>query len=86
MNVANKAEFDVLIDCRGLNCPHPIVNMAKEMRNREEGEIVKIIADDPACPSNLKAWIKRTKNELLTLNTEQDKVTAFIRKTFKNYK
>ncbi|HEO66321.1 MAG TPA: sulfurtransferase TusA family protein [Spirochaetes bacterium] len=86
MSIANEIPFDRLLDCRGLRCPHPIVNMAREMRIIEEGETIKLIADDLACPSDINAWVKYSNNELLRLKSDDNEIIAFIRKSIKNFK
>ncbi len=86
MNVGNTETYNVLLDCRGLKCPHPIVKMAREVRIIEEGEIIKLIADDPACPSDIKAWVNYSNNELLILSSEKNEIIALIRKAIKDFK
>jgi len=47
------------LDCKGLNCPMPIVRLSQAMRKLETGESIKIFADDPAFRADLEAWVRR---------------------------
>jgi tRNA 2-thiouridine synthesizing protein A len=44
MENAKKEKIDVL----GLRCPEPLMLIRKKMRELSEGDILEIIADDPA--------------------------------------
>ena len=57
------------VDCEGLRCPMPIVRVAKAVRDLEAGELLKVVASDPAFPADIRAWAEMTGNELLELST-----------------
>ncbi|MEB2792535.1 MAG: sulfurtransferase TusA family protein [Caldisphaeraceae archaeon] len=77
------SEEKKVIDARGLACPGPITNLTKAYRNAKNGDILEIWATDPGFKSDIKAWVERTKNELLDLKEEQDKIVAVIKITAK---
>ncbi len=68
------------VDARGLNCPMPIIRLAKEMEFAERNEVIEISADDPAFETDLRAWCKVTKNELLEVVNEGNVTMAYVRK------
>lgn len=47
------------LDCRGLNCPMPIVRLSQAMRKLSAGDVITILADDPAFRADLEAWVRR---------------------------
>ncbi len=47
------------LDCKGLNCPMPIVRLSQAMRKLAAGESITIFADDPAFRADLEAWVRR---------------------------
>jgi len=55
------------LDCRGLKCPMPIVKIAQTARGMQSGQILTVVASDPAFPADLRAWVEMTGNELLEL-------------------
>ena len=64
---------ETILDCRGLSCPMPIVKISMSIRKLAEGELLTVLADDPAFKTDLEAWAEKTGNELVEFNdgTEQ---------------
>jgi tRNA 2-thiouridine synthesizing protein A len=71
---------DSTLDCRGLYCPEPIFRTREEINKLESGQILEVIADDPAAEEDLKRWAKNTGNELLELRKEGYEIVALIKK------
>jgi TusA-related sulfurtransferase len=68
------------IDARGKSCPLPIVLIAKAMRSLPAGTAVTVRADDRAFPEDLRAWCRKTKHELLSLDSRPGFHEAVIKK------
>ena len=49
-------ESAVLLDCRGMLCPVPIIRLSKAVKAAEIGQLVKLLATDPGSEPDLKAW------------------------------
>jgi tRNA 2-thiouridine synthesizing protein A len=47
-----------MLDCRGMRCPLPIIELAKAWPDVEVGELVEVLADDPAAGPDLQAWCR----------------------------
>jgi TusA-related sulfurtransferase len=45
----------------------PIINTRGEMDKLAIGEILEVLADDPAAEEDLKAWAKRTGQKMLNI-------------------
>jgi TusA-related sulfurtransferase len=71
---------EVFINCRGLQCPGPIVRLFKEAQNCAAGDIMNIEATDMGFKKDIAAWCKKTKNELLSLEEENGVIKASIKK------
>jgi TusA-related sulfurtransferase len=71
---------DSVLDCRGLYCPEPIFRTREEINKLESGQVLEVIADDPASYEDLQRWAKNTGNELLELRKEGYDVIALIKK------
>lgn len=56
------------LDCKGLNCPMPIVKISKAMKKLGPGDRLEVTASDPAFLADVRAWAKKTGNPLV----EQD--------------
>lgn len=58
------------IDCIGLFCPMPIVKIRDAIRDLSLGEVLEMMADDPASEADMKSWSKRTGHELLEISRD----------------
>ena len=69
------------LDCIGLYCPVPVIKTKEAIDKLAAGQVLEVLADDPAAPEDMKAWAKRTGNELLTIDKTPEGVRFLIRKT-----
>ncbi len=69
------------LDCKGMACPMPIVKISKTMKGLTSGETLEVVADDPGFDPDVHAWCNKTGNELVSLTTEGDLITAVIKKS-----
>ena len=68
------------LDCRGMNCPMPIMKTKKAVDALSSGEILKMIATDPGSANDMIAWAKRTGNELLKSEEGNGEYIFFVKK------
>ncbi|HEX6271664.1 MAG TPA: sulfurtransferase TusA family protein [Polyangiaceae bacterium] len=68
------------VDARGKSCPLPIVLVSQAVRAAAPGAKVMIRADDRAFPEDIRAWCKKTGNELLSLESHEGFFEARVRK------
>ena len=53
------------LDCTGMRCPRPIIEIARRIGSVEVGEVVELLADDPATTPDLAAWCRMRGQELV---------------------
>lgn len=58
-------QHDHEVDARGLNCPLPILRTKKTLNGMASGQVVRILATDPASVRDFQAFAKQTGNELV---------------------
>ncbi len=73
-------KYDKTLDACGLCCPGPLMQVKASMNELEEGQILKVTASDPGFYEDIKAWCKRTNNELVELQKTGGNIIALIRK------
>ena len=56
---------DVNIDCKGLNCPVPIVRISQAIKKMEAGQTLEVTADDPAFSADVAAWVSKMGHTLI---------------------
>ncbi|MBA7677153.1 Sulfur carrier protein TusA [subsurface metagenome] len=69
-----------ILDCIGLYCPMPVINTKQEMDKLAIGEILEVLADDPAAEEDLKAWAKRTGQKMLKIEKTDEGMRFLIQK------
>lgn len=52
------------IDCRGVLCPVPVIELAKRMAGVPVGAVVEVLADDPAAAHDIPAWCRMRGHQL----------------------
>ncbi|MEV0902617.1 sulfurtransferase TusA family protein [Actinoplanes sp. NPDC049802] len=55
----------ITLDCRGLRCPIPVIRLAKAVPGVAVGEIVRVLADDPAAANDIPAWCRMKGQEFV---------------------
>lgn len=50
------------LNCQGMNCPMPIVEITKAVRTMESGQVLVVTATDLAFKLDIEAWSRRTGN------------------------
>ncbi|MGC7871319.1 DsrE/DsrF/DrsH-like family protein [Desulfosporosinus sp. SYSU MS00001] len=72
--------FDKSIDACGLCCPGPLMQVKAAMDTLQQGQVLKILASDPGFYEDIKAWTKRTNNQLIDVAKAGGVISAFIKK------
>ena len=73
---------DSVLDCRGLQCPMPVVRIGREVGAMGVGRVVKVLATDRGAVADVPAWAADTGNELLAWHEAGDHLVFYIRKGY----
>jgi tRNA 2-thiouridine synthesizing protein A len=76
-----EVQIDRALDCLGLFCPMPIVKTREAMKAMATGQVLEMLADDPASDADMRSWAKRTGNELLAVTKDGAIYRFLVRKT-----
>jgi tRNA 2-thiouridine synthesizing protein A len=68
-----------IVDSRGTMCPGPITDLFRAYRNANIGDVIELLATDPAAKSDTEAWTKRSGNEIIAVIDEKDHIRIQIR-------
>ena len=71
---------DRVLDCIGLYCPIPVFRTKEEIDKLSVGQILEVVADDPAAEEDIKYWAKNAGQEILEVQVEKGKIRFLIRK------
>ncbi|MHB1343082.1 MAG: sulfurtransferase TusA family protein [Thermoleophilia bacterium] len=68
------------LDCIGLMCPEPLFQTRTAMDALQMGEVLEVLADDPAAKEDLTRFAKRAGHELVSVEDHGDYQRFLIRK------
>ena len=68
-----------IVDSRGTMCPGPITDLFRAYRNASIGDVIELLATDPAAKSDTEAWTKRSGNEIIAIIDEKDYIRIQVR-------
>ena len=51
------------LDCRGQRCPLPVIALARRLPQVAVGDVVRVLADDPAAANDIGAWCRMRGQE-----------------------
>ncbi len=66
------------LDCIGLFCPQPLFQARETIDSIGPGEVMEMLADDPAAEEDIKRFCKRTGHELLKFERLEDGTQRFL--------
>lgn len=69
-----------VLDMRGLKCPLPVLRTRKAMRDVPPGEVVLVMADDPASVIDFPVFCHEAGLELVSERRDGAELTFEIRK------
>jgi tRNA 2-thiouridine synthesizing protein A len=75
-----KTKVDQTVDCIGLYCPEPVFRTRQEIDKMAVGQILEIIADDPAAEQDIQSLIRRTEQKLIEIRKEGSHIRFLIKK------
>ncbi|HAA45666.1 MAG: SirA protein [Halomonas sp. 54_146] len=79
-NTGTLPNFDAVLDTTGLYCPEPIMLMHNKVRDMASGQVLKVIATDPATTRDVPKFCQFLGHELLQQDTvAADNYLYFIR-------
>jgi len=72
-------KIDIELDCKGMFCPMPIVQLKKATKNMRPGQVLRLVATDPGSKRDVPAWAMKTGNEILDSKEEGKELTFIIK-------
>lgn len=70
-----------VLDCRGMLCPRPIIELAKALPQVPVGSLIEVIADDAAAAVDIPAWCRMRAQEYVgAVRREDGSATYTVRR------
>ncbi len=71
---------EICLDCCGMQCPGPIMEVYKSIESMDEGDILKVTASDPGFSKDIRSWCRSTGNTLISSGKKGTEYVACIQK------
>ena len=66
------------IDCRGQVCPRPIIELARALPEVAVGDLLAVVADDPAARHDVPAWCRMRGQEYVGEERADDGAPRYL--------
>ncbi len=66
------------VDCRDLPCPRPIIELAKALPSVAVGDLLAVVAGDPAARHDVPAWCRMRGQEYVGEDAADDGVPRYV--------
>nr|WP_082411650.1 sulfurtransferase TusA family protein [Methylogaea oryzae] len=73
-------QFDLELDTSGLNCPLPLLRLKKSLQAMDSGQVVRVLATDPAAVLDFGVFLDQAGHQLLERTQADGTLTFWIRK------
>jgi TusA-related sulfurtransferase len=71
-------DVDLELDCRGMLCPLPVIELGKRIVEVEVGGTVAVASTDAAAAYDVPAWCRMREQEYLGQEPAEDGVPRFL--------
>ncbi|MDR5899766.1 sulfurtransferase TusA [Halomonas vilamensis] len=78
-NMETLPDYDALLDTSGLYCPEPIMMMHNKVRDMTSGQVLQVVATDPATTRDVPKFCQFLEHELIAQETLGETYRYFIR-------
>ncbi|MCV0399126.1 MAG: sulfurtransferase TusA family protein [Nitrosarchaeum sp.] len=68
------------LNATGLFCPEPVFRTKIEIERMQVGQILTVLADDPAAEDDISRWVNRNGHELVNMSKDGNVITFQIKK------
>ena len=68
----------VELDCRGLPCPRPVLELRRHLTDVGVGETIAVVADDVAARTDIPAWCRMTGQEYVGEEAAEDGTPRYV--------
>jgi len=74
------SESGKTLDARGLFCPSPVMQTNVELSKMQFGEILTVLADDPAAEDDIANWARKLGHEVAKMEKNGNEIRFEIKK------
>jgi tRNA 2-thiouridine synthesizing protein A len=61
----------VIVDARYKSCPGPLIAASEAAKKAEPGQVIRLLATDPAAPSDIGEWAREVGYKILKVSERE---------------
>lgn len=69
---------DLVLDCRGMRCPMPVIELARRIGDVPVGGTVAVVATDVAARVDVPAWCRMREQDYVGEEAAEDGTPVFV--------
>lgn len=69
---------DLVLDCRGMRCPLPVIELGRRIGAVPAHGVVAVVADDPAARTDVPAWCRLRGHDFLGEGPPVDDAPVYL--------
>ena len=69
---------EVELDCRGMLCPRPVIELARHLGDVSVGEVIGVVAEDTAAAHDIPAWCRMRGQEYVGSDIASDGTARYL--------
>jgi tRNA 2-thiouridine synthesizing protein A len=66
------------LDCRAVRCPMPVIELARHLPDVEVGQLIAVVAHDPAAAVDVPAWCRMKAQEYVGADAAEDGAPRYV--------
>ena len=66
------------LDCRDMPCPMPVIELARHLTDVEVGDLLAVVAHDPAAAVDVPAWCRMKAQDYVGADTAPDGAPRYV--------
>ena len=66
------------LDCRDKPCPMPVIELARHLAEVEVGDLIAVVAHDPAARVDVPAWCRMREQAYVGADTARDGAPRYV--------
>ena len=74
----DRLEVALELDCRDLPCPMPVIELARHLGDVEVGQLLAVVAHDPAARVDVRAWCRMREQGWVCQDTADDGAPRYV--------
>lgn len=71
-------EVALELDCRDLPCPMPVIELARHLADVGVGDLLAVVAHDPAAAVDVPAWCRMKQQEYVGADAADDGAPRYV--------